>query len=76
MKKLTIILAVSLLLLSGCTQPTKLNKAKSGFLCKDNGGLYSIRISSEYPIVCKDGTKFSVKQLEAVIITDHNYLPK
>ena len=70
------ILAVILLLLSGCTPATKMNVAKSEYLCKDHGGGYAIYQFSEYPIVCRDGTRFSVKQLDSVIITDHDYLPK
>jgi hypothetical protein len=70
------ILVVSLLLVTGCTQPTKLNKAKGEFLCKDKGGLYIIHPLREYPIECRDGSRFGVKQLETVIITDHSYLPQ
>jgi hypothetical protein len=38
--------------------------------------LYIIHPLREYPIECRDGSRFGVKQLETVIITDHSYLPQ
>lgn len=74
MKLITLLILSSLLM--ACTPPTKLNMAKGEFLCKDNGGLYHMLPLSEYPIMCRDGTKYGVKSLETTIISDHNYLPK
>ena len=70
------ILVLSILLLSGCTLPNKINTAKGEYLCKDDGGLYFIYKFDEYPIACRNGTRFSVKQLDSIIITDPDYLPE
>ena len=74
MKKLITITLV--LVCSACTVPTKINKAKAEFLCKDSGGLYSIHTQREYPVKCKDGTVFNKQELKSTIITDTEYLPE
>ncbi|AGM46860.1 hypothetical protein AD45P2_00205 [Alteromonas phage vB_AmaP_AD45-P2] len=67
---------LSLALLAACTPRTGLNKAKGEYLCRNNGGIYFFYSFSEYPVVCNDGTAFTIKQLETIIIKDPEYLPE
>ena len=61
-------LLLLVLLLSGCTPYTNMNKAKSQYLCKDHGFVYRFKATAEFPVECLDGTKFSEKELIAVIM--------
>ena len=67
---------IPLIFVFGCMPFNSMNKAKSAFLCKDNGGWHRFNGSSEYPVLCADGTKYSVKDLESVVITDPDYYPE
>ena len=73
MKEFILILV---LLCAGCTPSNNLNVAKASYLCKDSGGLYLFYSFDQYPVQCKDGTKFDISTLEGTIILNHEYLPK
>ena len=61
-------LAISFLLLSGCT-PSPMDKAKQDFVCRNNGGVYS------YSVVeianCRDGT--NIDNWTSAILTKEFY---
>lgn len=65
-----------ILLCTACTPNTKMNIAKAKFLCKDYGGLYKFESFNANPVICIDGTKFSISRLDKTIITDSNYYPR
>ena len=64
-----------LLSLSGCLRNTEMNIAKANYLCKENGGLYNFYTADVKPVVCNDGTNFTVEQLVSTIIKDPKFYP-
>lgn len=63
-----ILFAVFIVVITGCTNPHDLNRAKASYLCSKHGGIQRWRTFNEYPVACKDGTNLSVQQLNTVII--------
>lgn len=60
-------------ILSACTPNSTMNVNKAKYLCRDDGGLHIIKPFSEYPVICRNGQKFSVHQIDQTVIEDSQY---
>jgi len=71
-----IALALSLATLTGCSYPSDMNVAKAKFMCKGDDGMYKFHQTGDNVVECNNGKRFDKSQLEAVIITSPEYLPR